>query len=475
MVRPVKKLAIVLAAGLGKRMKSKLPKVLHPVCGKPMVAHVLHAVREAGCERAVVVIGRGAPEVQAALGDAAEYALQPEPLGTGHAVMQAEPLLAGEDGVTLVVCGDTPLITARTIEAMFDLHRESGAAATILTAHVNDPAGYGRVVRDAAGTVERIVEDKDCGPEERAIREINAGAYCFDTRRLFAALKNLTADNAQGEYYLTDVIGILRREGGTVAAYRTPDPDEIEGVNDRAALAKAQRLMRRRILLGHLANGVTVMDPDHTYIDADVKIGEDTVIYPGTHLKSGTVIGRDCTIGPGCDLAGTAVGDGTTVRYTVAEGAVIGNACNVGPFAYLRPGTRIGDHVRVGDFVEIKNSVIGDHSKVPHLSYVGDAAVGSRVNIGCGVITANYDGHNKFRTEIGDGAFIGSNVNLVAPVKIGRDAYVVAGSTITHDVGEGDVAIARERQVNKPGYAEKLRARALSRKNQANSQSNINR
>ena len=475
MVRPVKKLAIVLAAGLGKRMKSRLPKVLHPVCGKPMVAHVLHAVREAGCERAVVVIGRGAPEVQAALGDAAEYALQPEPLGTGHAVMQAEPLLAGEDGVTLVVCGDTPLITARTIEAMFDLHRESGAAATILTAHVNDPAGYGRVVRDAAGTVERIVEDKDCGPEERAIREINAGAYCFDTRRLFAALKNLTADNAQGEYYLTDVIGILRREGGTVAAYRTPDPDEIEGVNDRAALAKAQRLMRRRILLGHLANGVTVMDPDHTYIDADVKIGEDTVIYPGTHLKSGTVIGRDCTIGPGCDLAGTAVGDGTTVRYTVAEGAVIGNACNVGPFAYLRPGTRIGDHVRVGDFVEIKNSVIGDHSKVPHLSYVGDAAVGSRVNIGCGVITANYDGHNKFRTEIGDGAFIGSNVNLVAPVKIGRDAYVVAGSTITHDVGEGDVAIARERQVNKPGYAEKLRARALSRKNQANSQSNINR
>jgi len=471
----VKKLAIVLAAGLGKRMKSRLPKVLHPVCGKPMVAHVLHAVREAGCERAVVVIGRGAPEVQAALGDAAEYALQPEPLGTGHAVMQAEPLLAGEDGVTLVVCGDTPLITARTIEAMFDLHRESGAAATILTAHVNDPAGYGRVVRDAAGTVERIVEDKDCGPEERAIREINAGAYCFDTRRLFAALKNLTADNAQGEYYLTDVIGILRREGGTVAAYRTPDPDEIEGVNDRAALAKAQRLMRRRILLGHLANGVTVMDPDHTYIDADVKIGEDTVIYPGTHLKSGTVIGRDCTIGPGCDLAGTAVGDGTTVRYTVAEGAVIGNACNVGPFAYLRPGTRIGDHVRVGDFVEIKNSVIGDHSKVPHLSYVGDAAVGSRVNIGCGVITANYDGHNKFRTEIGDGAFIGSNVNLVAPVKIGRDAYVVAGSTITHDVGEGDVAIARERQVNKPGYAEKLRARALSRKNQANSQSNINR
>ena len=473
-VRPVKKMAIVLAAGRGKRMKSKLPKVLHPVCGRPMVEHVLQAVKEAGCERAVVVIGQGAQEVQAALGDAAEYALQPEPLGTGHAVMQAEPLLAGEDGVALVVCGDTPLITAHTIEAMFALHRESGAAATVLTALVDDPAGYGRVVRGAAGDVERIVEDKDCGPEERAIREINAGAYCFDTRRLFAALKRLTADNAQGEYYLTDVIGILRGEGETVAACRTPDPDEIEGVNDRAALARAEKLMRRRILAGHMAGGVTVVDPDHTYIDASVRIGEDTVIYPGTHLRGETVIGRDCTIGPGCELTDTTVGDGTAMRHTVAEGAVIGSGCNVGPFAYLRPGTRIGDHVRVGDFVEIKNSVIGDHSKVPHLSYVGDATVGSRVNIGCGVITANYDGHNKFRTEIGDGAFIGSNSNLVAPVKIGRDAYVVAGSTITHDVGDGDVAIARERQVNKPGYAEKLRARALSRKNQAISQSHIN-
>ncbi len=466
-VRVVKKMAIVLAAGQGKRMKSKLYKVLHPVCGKPMVAHVLRAVREAGCERVVVVVGHGADDVRAALGDAAEYALQSEQLGTGHAVQQAAPLLAGEDGVTLVVCGDTPLVTAQTIEAMFRLHRESGAAATILTALVDDPTGYGRVVRDATGVVERIVEHRDCRPEELDILEINAGTYCFDNRKLFAALGRLTNDNAQGEYYLTDVIGILRADGETVAAYRTPDAAEAAGINDRAALAEAERLMRRRIHERLMAAGVTLIDPDHTYIEADVVIGEDTVVWPGTYLRGATVIGSGCVIGPGCDLTDTTVGDGTVIRHAVAEGAVIGGACTVGPFAYLRPGTRIADHVKVGDFVEIKNSSIGEHSKVPHLSYVGDATVGAHVNIGCGAITANYDGYSKFRTEIGDRAFIGSNVNLVAPVKIGQGAYVVAGSTITQDVGDNDVAIARERQVNKPGYAEKLRARALARKNQA--------
>lgn len=459
------KMAIVLAAGQGKRMKSKLYKVLHSVCGKPMVSHVLDAVRGAACERAVVIVGHGAEAVKGVLGDSVEYALQAQQLGTGHAVMQAKALLADEEGVTVVICGDTPLVRKETVEAMIELHKQQGAAATILTAEFNDPAGYGRVVRGADNGVLRIVEHKDCSPEEVAIQEINTGTYCFDNRKLFQALEKITNTNAQGEYYLTDVIGILQREGNAIIACLAEDPAEAIGVNDRIALGEAEQLMRERINKSHQVNGVTFIDAAQTYIEVGVTIGPDTILHPGTVLRGQTSIGSDCIIGPSTELSDTVVGNGAVIRHTVAEGAEVGEECNVGPFAYLRPGTKLGNHVKIGDFVEIKNTVIGEHSKVPHLSYVGDAIVGSNVNIGCGAITANYDGYNKSKTEIGDNVFVGSNSNLIAPVKIGNGAYVVAGSTITHNVADNDLAIARERQVNKPGYAEKIRARAQAKKN----------
>ena len=461
----MKNMAIVLAAGQGKRMKSKLYKVLHAVCGKPMVEHALDAVKGASVERAVVVVGHGAEAVKEKLGDRAEYVLQEKQLGTGHAIRQAEPLLGNEDGITIVTCGDTPLVTSGTLKALIDYHAETGAAATILTANVDDPSGLGRIVRGDDGSVLRIVEQKDCRPEEAAIAEINTGTYCFDNRKLFSALGEVKNDNAQGEYYLTDVIGILRERGERIAASVCDDPAEAIGVNDRIALGEAERLMRARINAAHQANGVTIVDAANTYIEANVTIGADTIVYPGTLLRGTTSIGSDCAIGPSADLKDTVVGDGTTIRQSVAEGAELGEGCNVGPFAYLRPGTKLASRVKIGDFVEIKNSSIGEDSKVPHLSYVGDAIVGTGVNIGCGAITANYDGHNKSTTEIGDNAFIGSNVNLIAPVRVGNGAYVVAGSTITSNVPDNDLAIARERQVNKPGYAEKIRSRARAKKN----------
>ncbi|WEK54274.1 MAG: bifunctional UDP-N-acetylglucosamine diphosphorylase/glucosamine-1-phosphate N-acetyltransferase GlmU [Candidatus Cohnella colombiensis] len=468
----MKKLAIVLAAGQGKRMKSKLYKVLHQVCDKPMVSHALDSVREAGCERIVVVVGHGADAVQEVLGDSVEYALQAEQLGTGHAVSQAAPLLGEEEGVTIVTYGDTPLVDPDTIKLMMALHLEQSAAATVLTANVSDPTGLGRIIRGETGEVLRIVEQKDCTKEEATITEINTGTYCFDNRKLFSALREVKNDNSQGEYYATDVIGILRDQGERISAYMCEDPTEAIGVNDRLALGEAERVMRMRINANHQLNGVTLIDPEHTYIGANVQIGADTIIYPGTVLRGNTVVGTDCVIGPQSELRDTIVGSGSTVRQTVAENAVVGDECSVGPFAYLRPGTVLGRHVKIGDFVEIKNTIIGEHSKVPHLSYVGDAIVGTNVNIGCGAITANYDGFNKSKTEIGDNAFIGSNSNLIAPVKIGSGAYVVAGSTITQNVLDNDVAIARERQVNKPGYADKIRARARAKKDREKTDNN---
>lgn len=459
-----KVMAIVLAAGQGKRMKSKLYKVLHPVGGKPMVGHVLDTVKEAASERTVVVVGHGSEMVKSYLGETAEFVLQEQQLGTGHAVQQAEKLLGSEDGETIVICGDTPLVQASTLRAMLELHENSGAAATIMSALFENPAGYGRIIRGKDGTVQRIVEHKDCTPEEAKVQEINTGTYCFDNRKLFAALSKVTNQNAQGEYYLTDVIGLLKEAGEIVQGYCTEDTAEAIGVNDRVALAEAERFMRERINRKHLLNGVTLIDPASTYIEASVQIGSDTVIYPGTVIRGTTVIGEDCVIGPSADLTNTVVHNGASIKYSVSVDAVIGEGSSVGPYANLRPGSKLGRDCKVGDFVELKNATLDDGSKVSHLSYVGDAKVGKDVNIGCGAITVNYDGFNKAVTEIGDGAFIGSNVNLIAPVKIGNGAYVVAGSTVTQDVPEGDLAIARERQVNKPGYADKIRARAKAKK-----------
>ncbi|MCY7559994.1 bifunctional UDP-N-acetylglucosamine diphosphorylase/glucosamine-1-phosphate N-acetyltransferase GlmU [Paenibacillus macerans] len=445
-------------------MKSKLYKVLHPVCGKPMVGHVLSAVQQAGCERTIVVVGHGAEAVKSYLGSSAEYVLQEQQLGTGHAVKQAGPLLAGEEGTTVVICGDTPLVTAETLEALVELHTRKGAAATVLTAKMDNPQGYGRVIRGENGTVERIVEQKDCSPEEAAVQEINTGTYCFDNAKLFAALEKVTNNNAQQEYYLTDVIGILVQAGEIVEGYAAQDHRESIGVNDRVALAEAEAVMRERIVRRHMLGGVTVIDPASTYIGADVAIGSDTVIYPGTVLAGRTVIGEDCVIGPASQIEDSVIHDGAKVKHSVLSQAEVGKETTVGPFAYLRPGAKLGANVKVGDFVEIKNATLDDGAKVSHLSYIGDAKVGKNVNIGCGAITVNYDGYNKSITEIEDEAFIGSNVNLIAPVKVGKGAYVVAGSTITHSVPEGDLAIARQRQENKPGYAEKIRGRAKAKK-----------
>jgi bifunctional UDP-N-acetylglucosamine pyrophosphorylase/glucosamine-1-phosphate N-acetyltransferase len=449
--------AVVLAAGQGTRMKSKLHKVLHPVCGKPMVAHIIDRLEFLDTDRTVVVIGHGADEVKATLGSRVEYALQEQQLGTGHAVLQAEPLLQQEEGITLVLYGDTPLLTDRTIRAFLDVHQTSGAAATLLTATMADPHGYGRIVRGADGTVDRIVEQKDCTSEERHIQEINTGTYCFDNRKLFEALAKVTNNNAQGEYYLTDVIGLLKQAGDKVEGFIMDDPEEATGVNDRVALAEVEAILRRRINHTHMLNGVTLIDPNTTYIDADVTIGKDTLIYPGCSLRGMTKIGSDCMIGVQTEITDSVVGDGVQIKQSVLLQAEVGGKSIIGPFAYLRPGTKLAEKVKIGDFVEIKNATIGEGSKVPHLSYVGDAQIGKNVNIGCGSITANYDGYNKNITQIDDDAFVGSNSNLIAPVRVGKGAYVVAGSTITHDVDDNTLAIARARQANKPGYAEKLK------------------
>lgn len=460
----MKRMAIVLAAGQGKRMKSKLYKVLHPVCGKPMVGHVLDTVKQVNCERSIVIVGHGAEAVQSYLGEAAEYVLQEQQLGTGHAVKQAKPLLGTEEGSTIVICGDTPLVTAESLEGLTKLHESNKAAATVLIAHTDEPKGYGRVIRSEDGGVRRIVEQKDCSPEEDAVREINTGTYCFDNAKLFAALEKVTNQNVQQEYYLTDVIGILVEQGEIVLGYVTEDYAESIGVNDRRALSEAEGLMRERINTQHMLNGVTIIDPSSTYIGADVTIGADSIIYPGTLLKGSTVIGEDCEIGPQSDINDSTIGSSVTIKHSVLDQAEVGSRTTVGPYAYLRPKAKLGEDVKIGDFVEVKNASIDNGSKVSHLSYVGDATVGKNVNVGCGAITVNYDGYSKFITEIEDDAFIGSNVNLVAPLKVGKGAYVVAGSTITQSVPENDLAIARKRQENKPGYAEKIRSRAKAKK-----------
>ncbi|WP_147535874.1 bifunctional UDP-N-acetylglucosamine diphosphorylase/glucosamine-1-phosphate N-acetyltransferase GlmU [Bacillus marasmi] len=448
--------AIILAAGQGTRMKSKLYKVLHPVCGKPMVQHVVDQVSKLNIDEMVTIIGHGAEKVKAQLGDKSQYALQESQLGTAHAVIQAKGTLAGKQGVTIVVCGDTPLIEAETMEALIKQHEAMNAKVTVLTAATDNPTGYGRIVRNAEGHVEKIVEHKDATDQERSIKEINTGTYCFDNKALFEALEQVSNDNVQGEYYLPDVIEILKKQGEIVTAYQTGNFEETLGVNDRVALSQAEQIMKNRINESHMRNGVTLIDPTSTYIGADVEIGQDTVIYPGTVVSGRTVIGSDCVIGPNSEIKDCKIGDATTIRQSVAHDSSIGSNVNIGPFAHIRPSSDIHDEVKIGNFVEIKKAVFGQGSKASHLSYIGDAEVGKDVNIGCGSITVNYDGKNKFLTKIEDNVFVGCNSNLVAPVTIGKGSYVAAGSTITNNVPEEALSIARARQVNKENYVQKL-------------------
>lgn len=452
----VNKNAIILAAGKGTRMKSKLHKVLHQVCGKTMVEHVLTQLQAADIKNIVTVVGYGADTVKDALGDQVRYALQKQQLGTGHAVMQTEDLLGELAGQTLVVSGDTPLFTAATFNHLFQYHEQRHAAVTILTSKAPDPTGYGRIVRNEIGIVERIVEQKDASVEEQAIHEINTGVYCFDNQKLFAALKRLTNDNAQGEYYLTDVIGILKEEGEIVTAYQMEDFDESMGVNDRSALAKATKIMQKRINTQLMKDGVTLVDPETAYIDADVQIGQDTVIEGNVVIKGRTTIGADCLIGAGSRIEDSILHDDVTIMSSTLERSEVHSGTDVGPNSHLRPEAELGENVHVGNFCEVKKAYIGAGTKVGHLSYIGDATLGKNINVGCGVVFVNYDGTNKLHTNVGDHAFIGSNSNIVAPVNIAADSFVAAGSTITDSTEQFDMAIARARQVNKPGYAKKL-------------------
>lgn len=448
--------AVILAAGQGTRMKSKLYKVLHPVCGKPMVEHVVNHVQAVGVNRIVTIVGHGAEKVREHLGDNSEYALQEQQLGTAHAVQQAQSILGDLQGTTIVVCGDTPLIRAETMEALLAYHQDNNAKATILTAVAQDPTGYGRVLRSADGQVAQIVEQKDATKEQQLVTEINTGTYCFDNAALFEALKQVDNNNAQGEYYLPDVIEILQKQDEIVTAYVTPDFAETLGVNDRFALSQAETLMRARINERHMRNGVTIIDPASTYISAEAIIGSDTVLQPGTMIEGKTVIGEDCLIGPNSQIVTSTIGNGTKVHSSVVLDSTVAEHTAIGPFAHIRPDSEIGSHVKIGNFVEVKKSKLEDDVKVSHLSYIGDASIGENANIGCGTITVNYDGKNKHQTVVGKNSFVGCNSNLVAPVVIGEGTFIAAGSTITNEVPDDALAIARARQENKLNYVSKL-------------------
>ncbi len=447
--------ALLLAAGKGTRMKSDRIKVLHELAGRPMLAWPLAAAREAGADELVVVVGHQAEQVQEHLValPGVRIALQEEQLGTGHAVSCALPELSAAAATVLILCGDTPLLTGATLQRLLAAHHAGGAAVTVLTARLNNPFGYGRIVRDAEGRVRRIVEQKDATPEEAAIPEVNSGIYCMELSFLKTHIGSLGSENAQNEYYLTDLVAIAVAEHQQCAAVVADDPREIMGVNDRQQLAYAGHLLRQRINNRLMRDGVTLVDPERTYIDAGVVIGPDTEIWPGCVLQGRTVIGRGCLLESNVQVCDCTVGDRSHLKSgSVLEGAVLHAGVAVGPMAHLRPGTVLHDEVKIGNFVETKKAVLGVGSKASHLTYLGDAEIGRDVNVGCGTITCNYDGVNKHRTVIGDRVFVGSDVQLVAPVTVGDGALIAAGTTVTRDVPPDSLAIARTPQVNKEGW-----------------------
>jgi len=450
--------AIILAAGKGTRMKSKLVKVMHPLAGAPLIEYPLSAAREADAAQTVVVIGHQAEAVQdyfSGRGDIA-FALQEQQNGTGHAVACAAPLLQGFSGNVLILCGDVPLTKAETLRDLLQRHEERQATVTVLSATLENPFGYGRIIKNSAGAVTAIVEEKDATPEQRAIREINSGIYCVAAEFLFAAVSRLGSDNAQGEQYLTDIIRMAVEQGLSCAAHPIADPLEVMGINDRVQLAAAEAVLRKRINDSQMLAGVTLRDPATTYIDRGTLIGRDTVIGPNVHISGRSEIGEDCQIEPGAIIRGCRIGNRVVVKAgSVLENSIVHDAVSIGPMAHLRPGTELLDEVKIGNFVETKKVTMGKGSKASHLTYLGDASVGSDVNIGCGAITCNYDGVSKHRTVIEDGVFVGSDVQFVAPVTVGRNSVIAAGSTVTKDVPPDSLAIARCHQVNKEGWSKK--------------------
>jgi bifunctional UDP-N-acetylglucosamine pyrophosphorylase/glucosamine-1-phosphate N-acetyltransferase len=451
---------VILAAGEGTRMRSSLPKLLHPICGRPMIAWVVAAAGAAGASKIVVVDAPGEP-LRGSLPDDVVTVVQPRALGTADALRAAEPEISGGSSV-VVLNGDVPLIGAETIAALARARSDAGAGATILTAVLEDPSGYGRVVRAPDGSVERVVETKDprdATAAEFGIREVNSGIYAFDGGALLPALRAVRDDNAQGEYYLPDVLAILRAETLIVTAHELVDIEETLQVNDRVQLAEVRAVAQRRIANALMRGGATIVDPASTVIDVDVSLAQDTRIEPGSALHGATTVGAGSTIGPHSTLIDTVVGAGSQVIHSYAVGASIGDEVSVGPFAYLRPGATLHEGSKAGAFVEIKNSEVGARSKVPHLSYIGDATVGEDTNLGASTITANYDGYVKHRTTIGSNVHTHVHTTLVAPVEIGDDAFAGAGSVITDDIPDGALGIARPRQTNVEGYADRVRER----------------
>lgn len=437
--------AIILAAGKGTRMKSALPKVLHEVAGRPMLHYPLAICKLLKVERTIVVIGYGKDRVEAAFVDLGlSFVTQVRQLGTGHAVMTALPKLKGFNGSCLILSGDVPLITKETLKGLVNYHHRTGAALTLVSAILNNPAGYGRIVRNANSAITQIIEDKDCDATQRSVNEINAGIYLIDAVFLRANIRKLGNANAQGEFYLPDLVRLAVKAGKKVSVLTHLDSEEIMGINNRVELSRAGAVMRRRISIDLMRSGVTIVDPDATYIDHGVTIGVDSIIHPNACLKGDTAIGANCVIEEGAIIKNAQIGDNTIIKaYSVIDDSKAGNRCTIGPFARLRPGAHLADEVHIGNFVEVKKSTIGKGSKANHLTYLGDAEIGAGVNIGAGTITCNYDGVNKFKTTIKDNAFIGSDSQLVAPVTVGKGAYVGSGTTVTKDVPDDALVVTR--------------------------------
>ncbi len=453
----MKKNAIVMAAGKGTRMKSDRPKVVQNVLYKPIVSHIVDALKKADIENIVVVVGYKAEEVEKVLeNENVKFVYQTEQLGTGHAVLQAAPVLENEDGITVVINGDAPLITEQTISDFIDQHIADKNDITAMTIDLDPSYHFGRIIRSSDGSIERNVEYKDASEEIRKITEMNAGFYCGDNKKLFELLKEVKNDNVQKEYYITDIIELGNKHSYKVGGYKALSIDEIGGINDRVELAKANTAMRKRINHQHLINGVEIIDPDNTYIGVDVIIGPETVIEPGCLIKGKTVIGSNCFIGAHTKLENVTIGNNVTILDSYITDSVLDDGVEFGPYSRLRSNCHIRSNVHIGNFVEMKATDFGETSKCSHFTYLGDSVVGKDVNIGCGTFTANYDGKNKSKTFIGDHSFIGCNTVMVAPAKIGKDAFTAAGSVITEEVPDNALAIARSRQVNKENYISKI-------------------
>ena len=449
-------------------MKSELPKCLHPVCGLPMAEHAVRALRAAGVTQIVVVVGHGGEQLQAALGDSVDYAWQTEQLGTGHAALAAQPLLKDHTGPIVIVPGDAPLLKGCSLAVLVKAHVEAGASMTLATVNMDDPFGYGRVIRDSEGRPTGIVEEKDADAATKALKEVCVSVYAFDAEALFSTLPKLANSNAQGEYYLTDTVGVLAGEGRRVEACKMPDSSEFEGINDRWQLARAERALRLRILETHARNGVTIANIDTVFIGPDVQIGGDTVLESGAMIGGKTTIGRNCRIGPFSTIENAEVGENTKVLLSHLRRCSVGSKVSIGPYANIRPYAQIGDGCKIGNFVEVKNAVLEEGVSASHLTYIGDAHIGASTNIGAGVITCNYDGFHKHRTDIGSDAFVGSNSTLVAPVTIGDGAIVAAGSVVTVDVPANAGAFGRARTEIKEEWASKWRTRKRSESNNRN-------